>query len=72
MFDEVLVPIAFMIGLIALIMAPIAVAGYYTERYSCEVRSRSFEGHEFSLAGGCMVKHRDRWIPLENIRGFGD
>ena len=36
----------------------------------CTSKSISFPEHEFSITGGCMVKHNGRWLPLENIRGF--
>lgn len=37
---------------------------------SCAKKSISFEGHSYSLTTGCMVKHKGKWLPLENIRGF--
>ena len=37
---------------------------------TCYEQSKSFDGVEFSLVGGCMVKHKGMWLPLDNIRGF--
>lgn len=37
---------------------------------SCEAKAISFEEHKFKIIGGCMVKHKGKWLPLENIRGF--
>jgi hypothetical protein len=50
----------------------ISIGGCFFAKEQCLVKGQSFEGVEFSLVGGCMVKHNDRWIPLENIRGFDD
>ena len=37
---------------------------------SCEAKSVSFEDHNYMVISGCMVKHKGKWLPLENIRGF--
>lgn len=39
---------------------------------SCHTKGESFEEVEYHLVGGCMVKHKGKWLPLENIRGFDD
>ena len=52
--------VVFIVGLIALAF----------KAQQCESKSISFPEHEFSITGGCMVKHNGRWLPLENIRGF--
>lgn len=43
---------------------------YFIDKKSCEVKSKSFQDHEYSLVGGCMVNHKGSWLPLDNIRGF--
>lgn len=40
--------------------------------YQCSQRAVSFDDSEFKVFAGCMVKRNGKWIPLENIRGFGD
>ena len=37
----------------------------------CEVHAQSFE-HEWTFIGGCMVKHNDKWLPMNSIRAFQD
>jgi hypothetical protein len=43
--------------------------GIWTDERACHVKAKSFDEHEFYVFGGCMVKHKDRWLPLDNIRG---
>ncbi len=38
---------------------------------SCKLKAESFE-NKYHLIAGCMVKHNDKWIPLESLRGYGD
>jgi len=40
--------------------------------WGCSKRGRSFTEAEWGPVQGCMVLHNDRWLPLENIRGFDD
>jgi len=40
------------------------------DQHACIAKARSFEEIEWGPIQGCMVKHNDRWLPLENIRGF--
>ena len=47
----------------------IMVAIYYLKVWQCEIKSRSFEDSEYYSIAGCMVKHKGRWLPIENIRG---
>ena len=37
---------------------------------SCEMKSSSFDDNKFNILTGCMVKHYDQWLPLDNIRGI--
>jgi hypothetical protein len=37
---------------------------------SCKAKAVSFDSYSFGPIQGCMVLHNDRWLPLENIRGF--
>ncbi len=46
------------------------VASYFFSLASCNAKSVSFEDHDFGAVQGCMVKHKGKWLPLENIRGF--
>ena len=39
---------------------------------SCHVKGQSFDQVNYSFIGGCMVKHKGKWLPLDNIRGFDD
>jgi len=50
----------------------IAVCVYFFKQEACNQKSISFEDHRFGIFSGCIVKHQGKWIPLENIRGFGD
>jgi len=43
---------------------------HYHEGMSCKEKSVSFESYRHSFSAGCMVKHKGKWLPLENIRGF--
>lgn len=50
----------------------IGMAVYFAKQEQCDQKSISFQEHKYGLFSGCMVKHNDMWLPLENIRGFGD
>ncbi len=56
-------------ALIGFIIA-IVWGGVWFDEQSCLTKGRSFSDVEYSVIGGCMVNHNDRWLPLENIRGF--
>lgn len=56
---------------IALIIISTACA-YYVDLYRCKQHAQSFEDVQYTVFVGCMVKHNNRWLPLKNIRGFGD
>lgn len=38
----------------------------------CDAKAISFKEHRWGIFSGCMVKHKDMWLPLENLRGFDD
>ena len=40
------------------------------DKAKCTAKAESFDAVKHSFIGGCMVKHKGRWLPLENIRGF--
>ena len=42
------------------------------ERHACFNKTESFEERKYYFFGGCMVKHKGKWLPLDNIRGFDD
>lgn len=52
-----------------LIIALTLAAVYVAAAKNCENQSVSFDSHNYMFFGGCMVLHKDRWIPLKNIRG---
>lgn len=45
---------------------------YWFSSAACDAKAVSFEANRFGVVSGCMVKHRGRWLPLNNIRGFDD
>ncbi len=45
---------------------------FFFMKESCSQKAISFEEHRFGIFQGCMVKHNNKWLPLENIRGFDD
>ena len=53
-----------------LISAVICVGGYFGDKHSCHEKTFSFEDTKHGLFIGCMVKHKGKWLPLDNIRGF--
>ena len=57
------------ITIILLIVLPLT-GGYFIKKTACNQKSVSFDNHSYGLFQGCMVEHKGRWIPLENIRGF--
>ena len=61
----------FLLLSVALIVG-VFVAVHFASSESCSQRSISFKDHKYGVFSGCMVKHKERWIPLENIRGFDD
>ena len=48
----------------------ILVFYYFIGAYSCAEKSIGFSAYRFGLFSGCLVVHKGRWLPLENIRGF--
>ena len=56
----------------AVILTVIVSFALITEYIACNSRARSFTDSEWGPIQGCMVLHNDRWLPLENIRGFDD
>jgi len=46
--------------------------GYWVSSISCKEKAISFKISEYDLFSGCMVMHNDKWLPLDNIRGFDD
>lgn len=61
--------ISTLILLIILTFVGLSSLAYIGESKACDTKAQSFEDHRFHFFGGCMVKHNDRWIPLDNIRG---
>lgn len=57
-----IIPLVSIIGLVC--------AVYFIGAIGCNLKSESFENHKFNLFSGCMVKHKGKWLPLDNIRGF--
>lgn len=46
------------------------LGGLWIDSESCKAKAISFQAYTYGPIQGCMVKHKDRWLPLENIRGF--
>jgi len=65
---ELLIIAGISAGVVAVAVGAAIVAG----AYRCDIQAKSFDDHEYYIIGGCMVKHNGRWLPLGNIRGFGD
>jgi len=53
-------------------LAVLSVPAYLVRKVRCEAQAISFDEHDYGLIKGCMVKYKGKWIPLKNIRGFGD
>ena len=64
----------FVAGLLVLLIVGgiIAVPMYFVKKARCDQQAVSFEDSEYGFIAGCMVKHKGRWIPIDNIRGFDD
>jgi hypothetical protein len=45
---------------------------YVASSVACDQKSVGFKDHSFGVFSGCMVVHKGRWLPLQNIRGFSD
>jgi len=58
------------IALAFIVVLTITVGAWWSSS-TCDTRAQSFD-HEWHLVGGCMVEYKGKWIPLENIRGYGD
>lgn len=43
---------------------------YGFSHIGCKNKSISFEAWDYGITSGCMVKHDNKWLPLDNIRGF--
>ena len=64
------IPTSIMASIVAVVIFIIAVLSNLGGAIACERQSVSFDAHEYTLLGGCMVKHKGAWLPLGNIRGF--
>lgn len=60
----------FIPALIAFILLFSTIFWFKSSR--CEAQSISFQDSNFTILAGCMVNHKGRWLPLDNIRGFDD
>jgi len=62
------------IAILAIILVIVGglIGFYLINQERCDQKSISFKEHKYGYFSGCMVKHNDLWLPLENIRGFGD
>ena len=59
-------------GLGVVLVILIFAGGHLAWNYSkCETQAQSFV-HEYEIPGGCMVEHKGKWVPLENLRGYGE
>jgi len=55
-----------------LMLAVIGPCIYWYNNESCSQKAVGFEQHDYGFFKGCMVKHKGKWLPIENIRGFDD
>ncbi len=53
-----------------LVLAGLILGLIWHDKASCEAKAKSFVSVDWGPVQGCMVLHRGRWLPLENIRGF--
>lgn len=60
--------IAQYVGAIAIIIA----IGYGLSWLECSRKTIGFDDYKYGAFQGCMVEYKGRWLPLGNIRGFGD
>lgn len=67
--SDVVIFIIFIIGTLLLIAFSLYLA-VLLDQASCQKKSVSFSDSEYTIIGGCMVEHKGKWLPLENIRGF--
>ena len=65
-----LIPTSISASILAVVIFIIVALANLGGAIACERQSVSFDGHEYTLLGGCMVKHEGAWLPLDNIRGF--
>ena len=64
--------VIYAILIVCAVILALVYAAITLDRASCQVKGQSFDSVEYSVIGGCMVKHHDKWLPLDNIRGFDD
>lgn len=55
------------IGGFVIIVCLVICISYPTAKAVCNDKSVSFEAVDFRLFGGCMVLHKGKWYPIENI-----
>ena len=55
--------------LVVLLIVTIGGAAFFHSQ-SCYAKGKSFEVVSWGPIQGCMVKHKDKMLPLENIRVF--
>lgn len=60
------------ISIIALVLVVVLYIASLFASASCYTKGQSFDEVRHSVIGGCMVRHKGKWLPLENIRGFDD
>lgn len=65
---EILAIITLFVSTFTIALIPV----YFLNKTKCYAKTVSFEDKRFGLFEGCMVYHNDMFLPLENIRGFGD
>lgn len=61
--------VKFYLAVVGVIVAFCAIM-YFIRWFSCTQSAQAFD-NKYNIIAGCMVKHEDKWLPLENIRGFG-
>lgn len=49
------------------VIAALILLVYLGEVKNCEIRGSSFDDVEYLFFGGCMVKNKGKWVPLDNV-----
>jgi len=62
-------PVIALVLLMLMVVGLIKLIDYSAARYACHTRwvDSTIES-KYTLRGGCLVKHKDSWIPERNFR----
>lgn len=51
---------------IAVLLGVLMDGWHKSKAEACRNKTTSFEDSKYYRKGGCMIKHKGKWIPLEN------